>query len=230
MTARCPEPDCGGVLALYERELRCETCGMEAEGLTWELLADIEMRSIVFLDAPLWQASAFHLVAGRKGVGKGTMLADLAARATRGELGERRNVVWIGSEDSASIDIRPRIAAAGGDDQRIAIVTDWIQLPRDIEALSNTVGAIQEVGLVIVDPIGNHIAGKSSNAETDIRDAIGQLNRLADDHECLVAGVRHLSEKEAKAGALAAILGSSAWVLFSAVLRAACKGPRRNSK
>ena len=195
MTARCPEPDCGGVLGVYERELRCERCGMEAEGLTWELLSEIEMRSIVFLDRPLWQASAFHLVAGRKGVGKGTMIADLAARFTRGELGDRRKVVWIGSEDSASIDIGPRVVAAGGDPQRVPVVRDWIQLPRDIDALSNTVAAIGEVGLVIIDPIGNHIAGKSSNAETDIRDAIGQLNRLADEHECLVLGVRHLSEK-----------------------------------
>jgi hypothetical protein len=213
MTARCPQSDCSGVLALYEvGDIRCETCGMEAGGLTWETLADIEMRSIVFLDRPLWQASAFHLVAGRKGVGKGTMIADLAARFTRGELGVRQNVIWIGSEDSASIDIKPRVVAAGGDTERVYVVSDWIQLPRDVDALATTVGVIGDVGLVIIDPVGNHISGRSSNAETDIRDAIGQLNRLADGHECLVIGVRHLSEKEAKAGALAAILGSSAWV------------------
>ena len=157
MTARCPEPDCRGVLGVYERELRCETCGMEAEGLTWELLAEIAMRSIVFLDRPLWQASAFHLVAGRKGVGKGTMIADLAARFTRGELGERRNVVWIGSEDSASIDIKPRVIAAGGAPERVAVVTDWIQLPRDIDALAHTIATIGNVGLVVIDPVGNHI-------------------------------------------------------------------------
>ena len=70
------------------------------------------MRSIVFLDKPLLQADAFTLVVGRKGVGKGTWLIETASRITRGELGEKRNVVWIGSEDSAAIDIKPRVIAA----------------------------------------------------------------------------------------------------------------------
>jgi hypothetical protein len=74
-------------------------------GIVWERLSQTEMRSIRFLDRPLLQASAFHLVAGRKGQGKGTVLSDIAARVNRGELGEKRNVVWIGSEDSAAIDI-----------------------------------------------------------------------------------------------------------------------------
>ena len=50
---------------------------------------------------------------------------------------------------------------------------------------------------------------KNSNSETDIRDAIAPLNKLADDHGIMVFGVRHLSEKECSQGVLAAILGSS---------------------
>ena len=195
------------------RQLDEQVFGFEIDSpLAWERLSEIEMRSIVFLDKPLWQASAFHLLAGRKGVGKGTMLADLAARITRGELGLRRNVVWIASEDSAAIDIKPRLLAAGGDPERVIILKDWIQLPRDIEPLRETLVEISDVGLVIIDPVGNHITGKNSNSDTDIRDAIAPLNDLADVLETVVAGVRHLSEKECKNGALAAILGSSAWV------------------
>lgn len=177
-------------------------------------LSEIERKSIVFVDPPLWQASAFHLVVGRKGVGKGTAFADLAARITRGELGEKRNVLWIASEDSAAIDIGPRVDAAGGDDSRIFVVNDWLQLPRDIDnkSLENTVAEVDDVGLLIIDPVGNHITGKNSNGETDIRDAIAPLNAFADEHEMMVAGVRHLTEKDASAGALASILGSSAWV------------------
>jgi len=184
----------------------------EPRKLSATSLADVEMRSIVFLDKPLWQASAFHLVVGRKGVGKGTALADLAARVTRRELGEKRNVVWIGSEDSASIDIKPRIVAAEGDPEHVVLILDWIQFPRDIEKLSRTIDEVGDVGLVIIDPVGNHITGKNSNSDTDIRDAIAPLNDLADQKEAMVVGVRHLSEKEAKAGAIAAILGASAWV------------------
>jgi hypothetical protein len=219
------DTNCGGNLAeidvakqvkgaarfVHEARLK-KPAKAETKVLTWERLSEIEMRSIVFLDKPLWQASAFHLNVGRKGVGKGTVQADLAARVTRGELGQKRNVVWIGSEDSASIDIKPRIVAAGGAAKRVALIKDWIQLPRDIEKLGNTLVEIGEVGLVIIDPVGNHITGKNSNSETDIREAIAPLNDLADVHETMIVGVRHLTEKEAKNGALAAILGSSAWV------------------
>ena len=176
------------------------------------------MRSIVFLDRPLWQASAFHLVVGRKGVGKGTMLADLASRLTRGELGAKRNVVWVGSEDSAAIDIRPRLEAADGDPERVIVLTDWLQLPRDIGLMRATLLDVSDVGLVIVDPVANHITGKDSNSDTDIRDAIAPLNDLADELETILVGVRHLTEKECKGGALAAILGSSAWVQIPRVV------------
>jgi hypothetical protein len=184
-----------------------------APTLTWTRLSEVEMRSIVFVDKPLLQADAFHLVAGRKGQGKGTLLAEWAARVTRGELGSKRNLVWIGSEDSAAIDIRPRIVAAGGVDARVLVVEEgWVQLPRDLEEIRRAMAELGEVGMLVIDPVGNHITGKNSNADTDIRDAIAPLNALADEYECMVFGVRHLSEKESGRGVLAAILGASAWV------------------
>ncbi len=175
-------------------------------------LSTIEPKSIHFLDRPLWQASGFHLCVGRKGVGKGTALADLAARFTLGRLGARRGVLWISSEDDAGIDIHPRVIAAGGDPARIHVVTDWLQLPRDLDRLRATIHQLGDVGLAIIDPVGNHITGKDSNAETDVRDAIAPLNHLSDETETLLVGVRHLSEKEAGRGVLAAVLGNSAWV------------------
>lgn len=213
-TRRCPERECDGELVRDESGLRCDECGVEIieETLAWERLSEIEMRSIVFLDKPFWQEAAFHLLVGRKGVGKGTMLADLAARVTRGDLSTKSNVVWIASEDSAAIDIKPRLLAAEGDAERAVVIKDWIQLPRDIDALSFTLAEINDVGLVIIDPVGNHITGKNANSDTDIRDAIAPLNDLADEHSTMVVGVRHLSEKECKNGAIAAILGASAWV------------------
>jgi hypothetical protein len=180
--------------------------------ITWQPLGEVEMQSIVFADKPLFQGSAFHIVGGRKGVGKGTLIAHSSARTTRGELGPKRSVIWIGSEDSAAIDIKPRVVAAGGDPDRVTVVKEgWIQLPRDIAEISRKMTEIGDVGLLVIDPVGNHIAGKDSNSETDIRSAIAPLNDLADEHGCMVFGVRHLTEKESKGGLVAAFLGSSAW-------------------
>jgi hypothetical protein len=189
-----------------------QPAGGTADAFAVEAVAGLVMRSIVFVDRPLWQSDAFHLLAGRKGHGKGTLLADLAARVTRRELGPQRSVLWIGSEDSAEIDIKPRLRAAGADEHRAFVVKDWPQFPRDIDRLAATIEAIGDVGLVIIDPVGNHITGRESNSETDVRDAIAPLNRLADEHATIIVGVRHLTEKEASKGVLASILGSSAWV------------------
>jgi hypothetical protein len=193
--------------------------------LGWDWLAAFATKPVVFLDPPFWQAAAFHLKVGRKGVGKGTSLADLAARFTRGEMGPKRCVVWIGSEDSVSIDVKPRVLAAGGDPARIAVVKDWLQLPRDVPRLDATVEEVGDVGLLVIDPVSNHIAGTNSNDETDVREAIAHLNALADRFALVAVGVRHLTEKEAKSGLLAAILGSSAWVQVPRAVIALARDP-----
>src|SRR6185503_14001151 len=88
-------------------------------------LVDVNMRSIEWLEKPLWQQSAFQLLAGPKGSGKGTYLAALAARIThRGQ-----NAVFISTEDSAEIDLKPRLVAAGADIARCFDIPMHIKLP-----------------------------------------------------------------------------------------------------
>jgi hypothetical protein len=88
----CPEQRLFDLFGLGVADLALAANGVVGETLLWEWLSDVEMRSIAFVDKPLWQASAFHLLTGRKGVGKGTLLANHAARVTRGELGPKTRV------------------------------------------------------------------------------------------------------------------------------------------
>jgi putative DNA primase/helicase len=180
--------------------------------LRFRRLDSVEMRSISWLDRPLWQRAAFQLVIGRKGVGKGTYIAGLAARMTLGELYERpMNVLILASEDSDEIDVKPRIVAAGGDPSRIHTLDEAMLLPRDVPRLRAAALEIGDVGLVILDPIASYVRG-DTHAEEPVRVAIDPLNGLANELDCLLVGVRHLSEKDATKGALAATLGASAWV------------------
>jgi hypothetical protein len=176
-------------------------------------LSEFEEEAVRFFDRPLLQANSFHILAGRKGAGKGTYIANLCSRITRGELGPKKNILLVSSEDSPGMDLRPRVAVAGGVIEHVYVVSEgWLQLPRDVELIREQAKEIGDVAAVIIDPVGNHIGGKDSDAETAIRDAIGPLNGLADDLRAVVIGVRHLTEKEIRGGLLAAILGSSAWV------------------
>jgi hypothetical protein len=170
-------------------------------------LVDVEMRSIQWREKPLWQSCAFQLLAGAKGSGKGTYLAALAARITRS--GE--NVLFISSEDSTEIDLKPRLVAAGAVIERCYCIQQTVRLPDDLDQIRRLVSEIGGVGLLVIDPVANHIGNRSSNSDTEVRDAIGPLNALADELGCLIIGVRHPG-KDRSRGALASILGSTAWV------------------
>jgi hypothetical protein len=189
-----------------------EHAASPARTLTYRRLADVEMKSIEWLDKPLFQRAAFHLVAGKKGAGKGTYLAYLASRVTQGQLFDQpMNAVFMSSEDSDAIDIKPRAIAAGADVNRIISITERMLLPRDIEALKQTALEVGDVGMLVIDPIGNHLGGADTDAEGRVRDAIAPLNELADELDCLLIAVRHL-KKDTQGGALASVLGSTAWV------------------
>ena len=165
------------------------------------------MRSIVWREKPLWQASAFQLLAGAKGSGKGTYLAGLAARVTK--LGE--NAVFLSSEDSAEIDLKPRLVAAGAVIERCFCIQQHVRLPDDVDALRALAADLGGVGLLVIDPVANHIGDRNSNSDAEVRNAIAPLNRLADELDCLLIGVR-IRVTTVRRGALASILGSTAWV------------------
>lgn len=176
-------------------------------------LSDLVMRPIVFADKPLLQAAAFHVLAGRKGVGKGTWLASGAARTTLGELGDKRRVIWIAlGEDSYEIDVLPRIIAAGGDTTLVKYLERGrLLLPDSTPALLKYARELGDVGLIIIDPLGGGTGARNTNLDSDVRPAIAPLNQLADLLGCIVIGVRHITNKEVKGGSLAGIIGSSDW-------------------
>ena len=94
-------------------------------------LTEIAMRSIEWLERPLWQRSAFQLLAGPKGAGKGTYLAGLAARLSR----EGTNVLFVSTEDSAEIDLKPRLVAASADIGHCFLIRQHVRLPDDVDEL-----------------------------------------------------------------------------------------------
>ncbi len=176
-------------------------------------LDKIVMRSVQFVWKPFLQRSAFHLLVGRKGAGKGSLLAYIAAQETNGQLegeSESRAVLWISSEDSFGIDVKPRIVAQGGDPRMVLTVDKRIKLPEDLPHIE-AVCREHNVGMLVIDPIAGAVGAIDSNAEGPIVTAIGGLNELADRLDLIVVGVRHLG-KNIDRGALEAVLGNVAWV------------------
>jgi len=104
-----------------ERELEvaaADVAGTATDRLRLRRLDDYAIRRVEWLEAPFLQRSAFHLLAGRKGTCKGTYICALAARVSRGELyAEPKRVLVVTSEDSVELDFKPRLLAAGGNEE-----------------------------------------------------------------------------------------------------------------
>jgi len=180
------------------------------------VLSTLTPRNVDWHWRPFVQVSAFHLLAGEGGAGKGSWLALMTAAMTRGVSeyldGAPRNVIIVASEDSAEVDLVPRILAAGGDLTRVIMLTKTILLPRDIEYLEEKIARERNgapTGAVIIDPVANHIGGKSTDDEGSVREAINELNHVADRTNCAIFGVRHVTKYGE--GGVKSVLGSGAW-------------------
>ena len=214
-----PDADMGAMLdetisrALSLRSLHGRNSTPEPDVPKLRPLSDVDMLPIRFVDKPLFQADAFHLVVGKKNAGKGTFLSHVAARVTLGEFGKKKNVIWIAAgEDSLALDVRPRIEAAGGDVDKVYYPPFVPRLPAETGLLQKWAEELGGVGFIVLDPLSGMLPDKcDSHRDSDVRPVITPLNDLADHLECLVVGVRHL-KKDASGGALDSVLGSVDWV------------------
>ena len=108
----------------------------------------------------------------------------------------------------------------------MALPPTSFQLPRDVGWLRGYVESINrlgrgDVGLIAVDPLANHTGAANTDRESEVRLALMPLAVLVNELGIPTVGVRHLSTKEAKGGALAKILGSTAWIGVPRVVLAA---------
>jgi len=169
-------------------------------------LAEVKSRSVRHLVDGLIPLKTYTQVAGIGGLGKSTLLAQVAADESAGRLlgGKPHNVIVISSEDTAEEIWRPRILAAEGDVDRVHWVTvslddgGIVVLPED---LSNLEQMVRDLGsrLVVIDPIIASIdLALDGHKDQHVRSVLGKLRAMAEDTGCAVAGVGHLNRTPSK--------------------------------
>ena len=179
----------------------------------------------------LWEGrlalGTIGLCAGREGTGKSTQAYWLAARVTRGDLpgdmhGKPRAVLVCATEDSWEHTIVPRLMAAGADlDKVFAIdvvneidVHVGLNVFRDLLALRDRALELG-AGLLILDPIISRLGDLDTHRDSEVRQALEPLARLADEVGMSVYGLIH-HNKGGSGDPLQAVMGSKA---FTAVAR-----------
>jgi RecA-family ATPase len=145
---------------------------------------------------------------GDPGLGKSTLLLDIAARLSRGapmpddSTGCGGSALLLTAEDGLDDTVRPRLEAANADLERIVCLR-WIgegleqrppAIPDDVPALEQL--CLEEnVRLVVIDPLVAFLANSVDTAsDQNVRRVLHLLARVAERCNCAVVLLRHLNK------------------------------------
>lgn len=177
-------------------------------GASVRRFSEVKPLEVQWLWKPWLPAGELCILDGDPGMGKSTMLMDLAARVTRGfqmpprESGRKSkrrkpgNVLLLAVEDSDETTIAPRLIAAGADTHRvIAPNDDCLTFPSGLPKIESIIRD-NKVKLVLVDPIMSFLdPGTDSNKETDMRSTLKSVQRVAKRTGATFLMLRHLNKQ-----------------------------------
>lgn len=215
-----------------EQALGAARNGKPASMAVVRSIADIESRPVTWF-WPGWLAQGkFTLLGGHPGDGKSTVLAALAAGASRGgqwpdgtSPPRPLRVLFILGEDGAEDTLRPRLELHGAALENtfvLEMVLDddgrerTFNVGRHIEMLDHAV-VEHQIDWIIIDPLTTIMPGTDRNAEGDTRDALTPLSKLGERLQVAITGVAHVGKSGAGSRRpVQMILGATA---FSALAR-----------
>ena len=198
-------------------------------------LADVEPRSISWL----WQGriplGRISLLVGRPGEGKSFLTTDMAARVTTGTpwpdgaLCPMGSVILISAEDDPGDTIRPRLDAHHTDLRRVHQLTavrrvddaghqhERMVTLADVDAIETVLKRLHDCKLIVVDPIGSFLGGKTdAHRDNEVRSVLAPIALLAEKYGPAVLVLAH-RRKSVGESADDSALGSRA---FTGIARA----------
>jgi hypothetical protein len=152
-----------------ERELdSLDLSSLRPRRIDWLWPGYVPLRKVTILD-------------GDPGLGKSTLVLDLAARGSIGgvapsgdRLGDAFTTIYVTAEDDPEDTILPRLLRAGGDPARLRLIVK-LNLPADIGRLRRTV-LNHHARLVVIDPLVAYLGdGVKTNDDHNVRRALEPL-------------------------------------------------------
>lgn len=191
-------------------------------------LSDVRPEKIDWIWPGVLAKGKLSLFAGQGGVGKSTLVADVAARITTGSnwptsnhKAEPGTVVIIQLEDGLADTVLPRFLAAGGDHSRVVVVSTVqdekteesrpFNLQSDLSALSEVIRDLSDVRLIVIDPIMGYMGNLNPDKADQVRKITTPLQILAQETDASVLIVAHNNKSEDKR-AINSVQGSGAFV------------------
>ena len=173
-------------------------------------MSEVDPREVQWLWHNRIAAGRLSLIIGAPGAGKSFFSCDLASRISTGtplpdgSSCERGAVVLITQEDDPHDVIRPRLDAHHADTSRIHLLkgtryvseagkpTERMFTLADIEVLERTIGSIDDCKLVIIDPIGDYLGGRTdAHRDNEVRSVLVPITRVAEKYGVAVLSIVH---------------------------------------
>ena len=171
------------------------------DGLDGVDLATLRPRRVDWLWRGYIPLRKVTILDGDPGLGKSTLMVDIAARGSAGELsptgeplGDAFTTVYVTMEDDPEDTILPRLLRAGGDPARFRLVRD-LTLPDDVDRLRRY-SADLRARLIVIDPLVAYLADEvRTNVDHRVRRALEPLAAMAQQIDAAVVAIRHLNKR-----------------------------------
>jgi putative DNA primase/helicase len=204
----------------------------ESRSLITGWLHDVKEKPLMYLWKPVFPLGHITTFAGRSSEGKSPVTIDLIARATRGgawpdgtpnTLGPKKAIL-MNIEDGLEDMIAPRFRLAGGDPESVCTVRGvrvqkkdsfhdgLLALDKDIHLLCDLARSIENLGIIVIDPITQYCGKAKMNADDEIRQVLGPLLPLAEELQIAIVLVAHFNKNGNTTDPLARVQGGNAFV------------------
>jgi len=199
--------------------------------------SDIQPEAIRWLWNGWLAKGKLHIFAGTAGTGKTTISIALAATITTGgcfpdgsKCPAGSVLIWSG-EDSPADTLIPRLMAAGADLNKVHFIGDTLTADYesrsfdpaiDMQALMNKAAMIDDLALLIIDPIVNAVAG-DSHKNGEVRRALQPVVDFGEKLNCAVLGITHFSKGGQGRDPLERVTGSLAFGALARIVLATAK-------
>lgn len=170
-------------------------------------------------------AGELTILAGFEGTMKSTVVADIAARITKGTMpgeykGKPRGVLIFAGEEDWDKSIVPRMKAAGANTDMIhgmspenggvMKVTD----PEDLADIREFVKD-HDIALIIFDPMTSTLGGRPVEKEEQLREALApMIEQVCHEDGVAILGIKHFTKLES-ADAAKLLGGNRAWTAIA---------------
>lgn len=175
------------------------------------------------------------LFAGNGGVGKSALLLYIAAKTTTGEIFNycglsislpKGRVIIMSAEDDPEYQLKPKLLAAGADQEMIELIKcktvgtpkrrRLINLQNDLDHIERHIQENNDIKLIIIDPVGYFVGDLREDNNGEVIHFLDMLKDFSKRNNLAIILNKHLRKKGTNSSgttsASSEIGGSAAWV------------------